>query len=420
MDAAEFQVRSIHVGACPGMGDGDVVNLRLSSGQTVLVGKNGAGKSLIMGAAVEGARMAIGSHHGRWDPDPKYFSVELGDSARTLFTYEYRAERPDPAEADSETPSPSRPSEPVPQVPPRPKWFERCFDDNGIVVWKVEQGQLFIAKREPIPIPRGVGLMGLGPDAVEGPPAELLAVRTALQAFSMVPAGVLRRHSGRHFVIVGARKREDNKRVVVRLPGSMSDRVDRLTASIIRAHENNPELFTELSEVLLRLRLIQEPLTVSWFELPGSARQQENGPDVWGSVFASHDNIGYLSDGTLRVFEIVLAILSYRGVLWIEEPETAIHPGLLEELLGFISSYAHDRQVVMSTHSPYVVNLCAPADLRLVERVKGSTRVRELSIEDSARVASYLRNEGSLDEYVFASDEFDELDDLDEDEDEDE
>jgi hypothetical protein len=185
------------------------------------------------------------------------------------------------------------------------------------------------------------------------------------------------------------------------------ERVETLAARLIRVHEADPEIFEEFTKLLSDLGLARR-VRVDWFEgLGGDAagtlsRDKQDTPDALGNVLVDGTNIGLLSDGTLRTFEIVYWLLMRQyGVLWIEEPETAIHPGLLERLLGVIDSYAQDRQVVMSTHSPVVVNWCDPASLRFVERSGHTTRIRPLGPDETQNVIAYLREEGTLDEYVF-------------------
>lgn len=69
-----------------------------------------------------------------------------------------------------------------------------------------------------------------------------------------------------------------------------------------------------------------------------------------------------LSDGTLRMLALgALANDSqYSGAVFIEEPENGVHPGLLHYLLALLRSMAETRdgvprQVVINTHSPYLV-----------------------------------------------------------------
>lgn len=69
-----------------------------------------------------------------------------------------------------------------------------------------------------------------------------------------------------------------------------------------------------------------------------------------------------LSDGTLRM--LVLGALAndlqYSGAVFIEEPENGVHPGLLHYLLDLLRRISEPRdgvprQVVINTHSPYLV-----------------------------------------------------------------
>jgi predicted ATPase len=130
---------------------------------------------------------------------------------------------------------------------------------------------------------------------------------------------------------------------------------------------------------------------------------QPPGAAAYASVLFDDVNVGYLSDGTLRVCETVLSLLSdSTSVLLIEEPETAVHPGLLHKLLAVIDSYTLDRQVVVSTHSPIVVNWCRPTELRLVERTAGMTSVRALSAEEVHSVEAYLNDEGTFADYIYS------------------
>jgi hypothetical protein len=397
------QVRRIRVGGHEGLGGADAVEVELEARRTVLFGKNGAGKSLLMGAATDAARLALISATARWAEHigPREFSCDIGTRAHKHFSYEYRLEPPE-ADAAEQAQSPEA-VDAAPQVPQRPGWFERCVLANGRELWRVERGQFTLrGDAAPLPIPRGVGVLSLGPDAVASPPEEIQQLRKILRSFVMVPAGVLRRGHGRDFSIVAARNR-DGKKQILNAP-QVVDRIHRLSASLLRCSEGNTERFEEFRELLERLGLARK-LTVRWFEGFDRHADKERGPDAYGSIYVDDVNVGFLSDGTLRACEVLFSLISWpNGVLWIEEPETAIHPGLLERLLGVIETYSHDRQVVMSTHSPYVVNRCAPGDLRLVERRRNSTIVRALAPEEMVRVEAYLRDEGSLDEFVFAPD----------------
>ncbi len=135
--------------------------------------------------------------------------------------------------------------------------------------------------------------------------------------------------------------------------------------------------------------------------------QSDNTPDKMRE-FAWLDfdnaNIGVLADGTLRVAEILRAILRpSASVLLIEEPETSVHPGLLRKLLGEIESYSINCQVIMTTHSPQVIASMKPEEVRLVRRDGANhTVIETLTPEQLARVGDYLAEDGSLGDFVFS------------------
>jgi predicted ATPase len=161
-------------------------------------------------------------------------------------------------------------------------------------------------------------------------------------------------------------------------------------------HERDEEGFAELNAVLRRLSLAEQ-ITFHKYSLSGPGEAEDFGIVAFDGV-----NIGHLSDGTLRVTEMLVHLLRrHLTVLCVEEPETAVHPGLLQGVLAELESYGLDRQVVVSTHSPNVVNWFAPREVRLVERTGGDTEVRRISDLEMPQVEAYLNNEGLLDGYLF-------------------
>ncbi|HEX4419247.1 MAG TPA: AAA family ATPase, partial [Kofleriaceae bacterium] len=136
-------------------------------------------------------------------------------------------------------------------------------------------------------------------------------------------------------------------------------------------------------------------------------RDPEAGPDAHRRdlvrVLVDGTDLGLLSDGTLRAAEILMWLL-FPGVklLLIEEPETAVHPGLLSRLLAEFDAYTGDRQIVLSTQAPQVVSWADPLAIRLVERRAAHTEVRRLRDEEVARLAGYLHDEGTLGDFVYS------------------
>jgi len=71
-----------------------------------------------------------------------------------------------------------------------------------------------------------------------------------------------------------------------------------------------------------------------------------------------------LSEGTLRLLQLtILAYLpDFHGVYLIEEPENGVHPSALETIYQSLSSI-YGAQVLVSSHSPILLNMAKPEQL---------------------------------------------------------
>ena len=88
----------------------------------------------------------------------------------------------------------------------------------------------------------------------------------------------------------------------------------------------------------------------------------------------------------------MLLVLAYLTVLYlpqpprvllIEEPENGIHPKRLQEVLQILRELITEQghtQIILTTHSPYVVDQFQPAEVSLCHKEKdGSVVVHQLS-----------------------------------------
>jgi predicted ATPase len=93
-----------------------------------------------------------------------------------------------------------------------------------------------------------------------------------------------------------------------------------------------------------------------------------------------------MSDGTLRIFGILLALSQpvRPSLVVIEEPETAIHVGALQTLVEILRAYAQDFQILLTTHSADIVDSMGLDDLRVVWWENGSSHI--------APVAEHMRS----------------------------
>jgi len=101
-----------------------------------------------------------------------------------------------------------------------------------------------------------------------------------------------------------------------------------------------------------------------------------------------------MSDGTIRLLGYLATIYSPEvpSLICIEEPENYVHPRLLEFIADLIKTASQKTQVLVTTHSPYLIDFLEPEDLFIVEKKKGQTIVNKA--EDKKGIKEALRKLG--------------------------
>jgi predicted ATPase len=107
-----------------------------------------------------------------------------------------------------------------------------------------------------------------------------------------------------------------------------------------------------------------------------------------------------MSDGTLRALGLLTAVYQRPRptVLVIEEPEATIHPGALGAVLDLLRHASRYMQVVVTTHSPELLDADWIEDqhLRLVSWQEGATRISEVSDATRQALREHLMGAGEL------------------------
>lgn len=104
------------------------------------------------------------------------------------------------------------------------------------------------------------------------------------------------------------------------------------------------------------------------------------------------------SDGTLRILGILTSLYQDppRTLVVLEEPELTIHPGALGLLWEEIE-FASDRsQIIVTTHSPDLLDLCEAQQLRVVEKIEGITYADQVAPEQKKAIQDRLFAPGEL------------------------
>ena len=107
-----------------------------------------------------------------------------------------------------------------------------------------------------------------------------------------------------------------------------------------------------------------------------------------------------MSDGTLRSLGLILAVFQKPSpsVLVIEEPEATIHPGALGAVLDLIRRASKTMQVLVTTHSPELLDASWISDenLRIVSWHEGASHVLRPSDATRAAIRNHLMGAGEL------------------------
>ena len=112
-----------------------------------------------------------------------------------------------------------------------------------------------------------------------------------------------------------------------------------------------------------------------------------------------------LSEGTFKTLALVFYILNDKNdLLIIEEPEVCVHHGLLSSLIELIKVQSKTKQIIISTHSDYVLDMLKPDNILLVKKdkdkgTKALTLEEEMYAEQYTFLKEYLASTGGLGEY---------------------
>lgn len=179
-----------------------------------------------------------------------------------------------------------------------------------------------------------------------------------------------------------------------------------LLLRIIHAHHTAPEAFEELKSRVgpEGLGVIRNIRVTELGDVADVVRKHRS--RYYEVVFEpmSRDvelSLGQLSRGTQQMLYLMLALLFDRSsTMLVEQPEDGIHPALLAKLIDLLKVNADPTQIILASHSPTVLSQLQPADVRLVEMVDGSTRVRALTEAEVTRAQEYMQRDGSLAEFL--------------------
>lgn len=118
---------------------------------------------------------------------------------------------------------------------------------------------------------------------------------------------------------------------------------------------------------------------------------------IFSDMSISHTREG-IGDGYWSIFTIVDALYDSKknDLIVIDEPELSLHPTFQKRVIDLLLEYSKDRQVIITTHSPYFISLPAIVNggglIRTYKNESGNIKTGMLLEEDRKFIQSLITN----------------------------
>ena len=153
-------------------------------------------------------------------------------------------------------------------------------------------------------------------------------------------------------------------------------------ASVLKALKRTPKGRHELERIKEMMQIVMPTMKdISVKAVGGYLVPQIRVTEAGGKKDAIYDlDPSQLSDGTLRVLGILLALYQHPHPKFvaIEEPEQTVHPGLLAMLAESFHEASERTQLLITSHSPHLIEYFKPEEIRVVAQEDGETRVTKI------------------------------------------
>ena len=180
-----------------------------------------------------------------------------------------------------------------------------------------------------------------------------------------------------------------------------------------RISEYSNEISQQLEElgILDKMRIFLRDLTDVKIELMYQPRNLNIEAKVIFLENGNEINIDNKGDGTKR--RITMALLEFKKdqslvpgddktVYLLDEPDTHLHVKAQIDLVNTVEAFAlSGNQVILTTHSPFIMNSVKPSQVRLLSRYKNNTSIK--SLENSSAITQSLRSLGVENTHLFFS-----------------
>lgn len=178
-------------------------------------------------------------------------------------------------------------------------------------------------------------------------------------------------------------------------PGLMLARDGSNAASVLRRIEKEDKaLFTKVVETLALIMPSIRKVTYKELGRDVTIAFEERISSRRIAVFDARN----MSEGTLRALAVLLAIyaLEPSATIILEEPERAIHPGAAAAIAEAIKEAGQRTQILVTTHSPDLITYFDVDSLRAVQRENGFSLAGPIRSDQLEAIKDSLFNAGEI------------------------
>ena len=155
-----------------------------------------------------------------------------------------------------------------------------------------------------------------------------------------------------------------------------------LAAVLLRLEREDPRRFETICRHIGRVLPVFDRFLIEESHGKALLRWKAKGMD---KTFGAH----LTSDGSLRFFALVTLLNlppeMLPDVILLDEPELGLHPAAVTLLGGMIRSLSTDRQIIVATHSPLLVDGFDLDQILMLDLHEGRTEIRRLDENDYRR-----------------------------------
>lgn len=108
-----------------------------------------------------------------------------------------------------------------------------------------------------------------------------------------------------------------------------------------------------------------------------------------------------VSDGTLQTLALLVTIFDPgSNLLVLEEVENSVHPWIIRRVIEACREAAASKQIILTTHSPVVIDAVAPEEIWVIWRENGGSHLKPLLELNQELIDMWTRGEISTFEYI--------------------